>query len=92
MTDSLEATSKAQDTRKLYQLLKQATWRNQQVSKIIRLRDGHVITDLSVRVSRWQELFQKLFNSSHHPQITPSPPQVVFRAPYYKVCLEPSRY
>jgi hypothetical protein len=38
----MEVTFKAHDTRKLYQLLKQATRKKQQVSEIIHLKDGHI--------------------------------------------------
>ena len=40
-----------------------------------------------MRVSRWKDLFKELLNSSHRPQIIPSPPSVVLRPPY-KVCLK----
>jgi hypothetical protein len=49
MGDSVEAASMAYDTR---QLLKHAIGRKQHITEIIRLKDGHITTDLPVRVSR----------------------------------------
>jgi hypothetical protein len=88
MTDPMGATSKTHDTRKLYQLLKKATWRKQQVSEIIHLEDGHIMTDQSVRLSIWKEVFQELLNLSHRPKIVPSPTSAVLQV-FYKFCLKP---
>ena len=59
MADSMEAASKAHDSHNLYQLLKQATGRKQQVSERICLKDGQIIMDLSATLV---DIAAKLFD------------------------------